>query len=315
MKPIGGYFELELNNYGEYPKNAIALNTGRNALEYILRVYKFIKIYIPYFTCEVILEPLNKLGIQYEFYHLTLNLEPKINSIEKFAALLYTNYFGVLDDKVNVIVKKYTNVIIDSCQAFFSKPNNSALATFYSCRKFFGVPDGAYLYIKKKLRRKFEQDTSESRLSHLIKRIEYGPEAGYKDFRNNDSSLCGQPIKTMSYLTRRILSSVDYGKVEERRKENFLYLHEHFGKINEFKFKYTNKIIPMVYPLLIDGGSSLKKKLIDNRIFVATYWPNVKNWVDKTSFEYYLANNLVALPVDQRYILQDMKRIVRTING
>ena len=37
MKTIGGYFELELKKNEEYHKDALSLNTGRNALEYILK--------------------------------------------------------------------------------------------------------------------------------------------------------------------------------------------------------------------------------------------------------------------------------------
>ena len=50
MKPIGGYFELELNHFAEYHSEAIALNTARNALEYALRTDEYQKIYIPYFS-------------------------------------------------------------------------------------------------------------------------------------------------------------------------------------------------------------------------------------------------------------------------
>lgn len=41
MKAIGGYFELELPYSEEYHKNALRLNTGRNAFEYILRSKKY----------------------------------------------------------------------------------------------------------------------------------------------------------------------------------------------------------------------------------------------------------------------------------
>ena len=38
-KAIGGYFELELNDYGTiFHDNAIALNSARHAFEYILRI-------------------------------------------------------------------------------------------------------------------------------------------------------------------------------------------------------------------------------------------------------------------------------------
>ena len=57
MSAIGGYFELELNKQGEYHQDAIRLNTGRNALEYIILANNYKKIYIPYITCAVLLQP------------------------------------------------------------------------------------------------------------------------------------------------------------------------------------------------------------------------------------------------------------------
>ena len=45
--PIGGYFELELPCFPEYHAKAIALNSGRFCLEYILRCRKYKKVYVP----------------------------------------------------------------------------------------------------------------------------------------------------------------------------------------------------------------------------------------------------------------------------
>ncbi len=76
---IGGYFDFELPVGQPYHPDALCLNTGRNALEYILRARNYTKIYIPYFTCEVLLEPLRNLNLAYEFYHINENLEPVFN--------------------------------------------------------------------------------------------------------------------------------------------------------------------------------------------------------------------------------------------
>ena len=54
VNSIGGYFELELRNGRLYHNNAIALNLGRNALEYILLANQYEKVYVPLFTCEVV---------------------------------------------------------------------------------------------------------------------------------------------------------------------------------------------------------------------------------------------------------------------
>ena len=64
MEAIGGYFELaDCEQADNFPHGTgILLNTGRNALEYILRTIKQVsRIYIPYFTCEVVLEPIKRL--------------------------------------------------------------------------------------------------------------------------------------------------------------------------------------------------------------------------------------------------------------
>ena len=46
-KAIGGYFELELPTHQEFHSDAIALNSGRFCLEYILRCRKYSKVSIP----------------------------------------------------------------------------------------------------------------------------------------------------------------------------------------------------------------------------------------------------------------------------
>jgi hypothetical protein len=74
MQPIGGYFGLEIPQGEEYHKHAIKLNTGRNCLEYILKARGYKKVYLPYYTCEVVLEPFKKLGVDYEFYHIGVDL-------------------------------------------------------------------------------------------------------------------------------------------------------------------------------------------------------------------------------------------------
>jgi len=149
MKELGGYLELELNRNEEHHKTALSLNTGRNALELILRVRKYTKVYIPYYTCDVILEPFRKLNINYEFYSINKDLEPEFNYslLRDNEGFLYVNYFGIKDDFIPVLAKHCSNIITDNSQAFFCRPLKD-IDTFYSCRKFFGVPDGAYLIFR-----------------------------------------------------------------------------------------------------------------------------------------------------------------------
>jgi len=310
-KPIGGYFELETRK-GVFPHDdALLLNTARNCLEYILKNHKVSKLYIPKYICDVMIEPLQKTKVAYAFYKLNNDLEidqpPRLKGDEY---LLYVNYFGVKDEYCRQLYAEYLDqLVIDSSQAFFSK--KIATHTIYSPRKFFGIPDGGMLYTDKLDTGLLGKDVSVKRFSHLLKRIDLGAEAGYQDFINNDKSLNNQPIKHMSDITKRLLASIGYDNVKSKRLENFSFLNDRLGNLNMLKFD-SDYACPMVYPFFTEN-SLLRSKLIKNKIFVATYWPNVFEWCDKDEQEYVFASNILPLPIDQRYDEKEMSRIVELV--
>lgn len=313
MQPIGGYYSLELPRFEEFHKNAIRLNTGRNCLEYILKARGYKKVYLPYYTCEVVLEPFKKLGIPYEFYHIDLNFEIRDNlTLKADEALLYVNYYGLKQRYVELLAEKLGNrLIVDNTQAFYAKPL-PGIDTFYTCRKFFGVPDGAYLYTEKKLEEKFEQDLSFDRMTSLTKRIDLGAEAGYGDFRETTKALAGQPIKRMSKLTHRMMQGIDYDLIAQRRRANYQQLHSALGKCNTLCLPLEEETVPMVYPYLAPF-KSFRERLIENKVFVARYWPNVLEWTTEKDIEYLLAYQMQPLPIDQRYGEEDMNKIITLI--
>lgn len=314
MEAIGGYFELELRKGEHYHKQALRFNSARNCFEYILLVRKYTKIYIPYYTCEVMLQPLLKYGISYEFYSINDRLEPiELPKLHSKEALLYTNYYGLKQSYVEFLAGIYGNqLIVDNAQAFFS-PRVYGIDTFYSPRKFFGVPDGGYLYTDIILQKKFIVDESYHRMRHLLLRIEKGAEKGYSLFRKADESLDNQPIHSMSVLTERLLQNVDYSYISKKRRENYQFLQHSLSKSNKLVIREDGNSVPMVYPYLT-VNIQLKRKLIDHKVFVATYWPNVEKWCSTDSIECFLAHNLIAIPIDQRYGIEEMCKILDLIN-
>lgn len=314
---IGGYFELELPDCGGFlHDDGVLLNSGRNALEYVLMSLRDVKhLYLPYYTCNVVMEPVEKMGIPYSFYHINQKLE--IESLPLLQCgdyLIYTNYFGIKDEYVKTLANHYgAKLIVDNAQAWFAEPIKG-VNTIYSPRKYVGLPDGGIAYCTKHIDEgSFDQDVSFDRCSHLLKRIDVGPSEGYAVFRANSKQLIGQPIKRMSRLTKRILLSIDFEVVRDKRKKNFGLLHQCLNKTNLFFMPLIESFAcPMIYPYLTNDRS-LRQKLIENKIFVATYWPNVFEWCKQEDMEYDLANRIVFIPIDQRYDKEDMKRIVEMI--
>jgi len=313
ITPIGGYFELELRGGKHYHKGALCLNSARSCFEYVLRARGYKKVFLPYYTCEIVAQPCQILHVEHEFYHIDRNLEPvALPELKEGEAFLYTNYFGLKQQCAERLARHYgSQLIVDNAQAFFA-PALPGIDTFYSPRKFFGVPDGGYLYCDAPMDMELPQSLSYDRMSHLLKRMDLGAEAGYGDFKTNDENLSRQPIMKMSVLTEKILKSIDYISIKETRRRNYQILEEAIGKDNALKFELSEEAVPMVYPFLTDD-KGLKPSLIQNKIFVATYWPNVLDWCEENDWEFQLAQQACFLPVDQRYGEEEMKEIVDII--
>ena len=317
MKEIGGYFEFELPFVGNMPNSdGVMLNTGRNALEFVLCNLGIIEtIYIPYFTCDVVLEPIKKLNIKYSFYRINENLEIVDNiSLSDKEYLLYTNYYGIKDAYIHKLSEKYSDrLIVDNAQALYAEPTMNCI---YSPRKFVGLPDGGIAFVNTGICvSNYEKDESYNRCGHLFIRHDIGASAGYATFRENSAKLHDNPIKQMSNLTQKMISSIDFSYVKKKRIENFTYLHSVLFADNKLNIdNFGNFNCPMVYPYLTDD-KTLKTRLIENKIFVATYWPNVKDWCDESMTEWQLADKVIAIPIDQRYSIEDMKHIIKTINN
>lgn len=320
MSAIGGYFELaDLIEGGKFPHNdGVLLNTGRNALEYILRSIGDVKrVYLPYYTCEVVLEPLKKLNIPYTYYHINTNFEIanelKPNEGEYIIA---NNYYGIKDAYIEKLTAQYGDqLIVDCAQAFFAKPL-SGIKAFYSMRKYVGVADGGVAYLGNLLDDSVEveeMEKTDDHDSHLFKRKQFGAEAGFADYQANEKKLDNQPIRLMSFQTKWLLDHIDYENVFARRGENYQYLHEALGDKNAVSLPDMGSFTcPMVYPFMIKTNRNLRKELIDNKVFVAKYWPNVE---EKEGFEkeFDMAMNLIPIPCDQRYGFEEMNRIINII--
>lgn len=235
------------------------------------------------------------------------------NSLDENEYIYIVNYFGQLDnDKVINLKQRYHNIIIDNTQAFFQKPVEN-IDTIYTCRKFFGVPDGAYLSTRAKLEYDLEIDVSKDRIIHLLGRYEGTASEYYSYFQKNEGLLNNQGIKYMSNLTHNILGAIDYENIRKIRNQNYSYLESILGLHNKLKLRSPDGAF--AYPFYVENGIVVKKALSDMKIYIPTLWQNV--FIDKLKgkLEYDYAANILPLPCDQRYTIENMCYMVKTIKG
>ncbi len=306
---IGGYFELESLINQPYHKNALKLNSARNCLVYLAKSKKIKKLYIPYYLCDSVDVILDYCEVEY--YDINDNFLPIFNKKLNNNEYIYVvNYFGQVS---NYLIKKlkeiYKNIIIDNVQAFFQLPIKG-VDTIYSCRKFVGVPDGAYLYTDVISLEKLERDKSKDRFSYILGRLEETPQQYYNVYRENEDLLEKLPLLKMSKSTESMLGCFNYENIKEKRTKNFKYLNERLSKLNKLNLK--NVTGAYSYPLYIDNAEKMRKKLIDENIFVPVLWPNVIK-DNKSVNAYNFAKNILPLPCDQRYGIEEMDKIIKIV--
>lgn len=311
MKEIGGYIELDTYTGTMLHEKAKALNCGRNCLAFLIEAREIKKIALPFFLCDSVKNLCKKKNVEIQYYHIDNKFLPDDIDIKEDEWLYLVNFYGQLSkDQIKEYVKKYKYVIVDQAQAYFEYPIQN-VDTIYTCRKFFGVPDGAFLYTNAELERDFPYDISFERMRFLLGRYEKSASEFYNEYTANNKLFSEEDIKRMSKLTNNLLHGIDYGVVKETRTKNYEYLFDAFSGKNKLDIKKIQGAY--AYPLYVENGEKLRKKLIDKKVFVPKLWPNVLNEVSKDSIEYKLADNIIPLPCDQRYGEKEMRYIVDII--
>ena len=145
MKEYGGYIEFETFHGKMLHDNAVALNCGRGALEYICEAKKIRKLYLPHFLCSSVPNLCNKIGVGYSYYSINERFEPVFNlTLGEDEWIYIVNFYGQLNNDYLIALKrKYDRIIVDNAQSYFQMPAEG-VDTLYTCRKYFGVADGAF---------------------------------------------------------------------------------------------------------------------------------------------------------------------------
>ena len=314
MKSIGGFFELEVApGTHAYHVGARAFSTARACLTVILMQTSPSKVYIPFYTCDALIEPIVTLNIPYEFYSIDERFEPIFSStIKDDETFIYINYFGLCGNIVEKSTRLHgSKLIVDNTQAFFEK-NNPRGWSFNSARKFFGVPDGAYLYGPHQIENQPQRNT-DFHFAHLIDRLSGKQQQAYLEFIAYERSL-STTVSAISLLSERLLSNIDYLAVAQKRRANFKQYEFAFESINRLKLKLDDHMVPFAYPLLLDHPID-KQRLFEQQIYIPTYWQDtLTRNIDGFNFEKTLSQCLLPLPVDHRYGPEDCERVIEAIN-
>jgi len=114
------------------------------------------------------------------------------------------------------------------------------------------------------------------------------------------------------------MANIDMVQAANRRRRNFVVLHQCLGDRNELKPLIEVALndvafVPFTYPLFRSHVANLKADLVREGIFVPTLWAALTNDERLSRFERRLTSDVLHLPIDQRYETVDMERLVSAV--
>lgn len=313
MREFGGYFELERFYGAEYHGNCVALNSGRYALLYVLKARKVKKLFIPYFLCDVVSITCDRFGYAYEYYIVDENFLPVFDQELQDGEYLYVvNAYGQISNgQIEELQQRYVRIIVDNVMDFFRKPV-PGVDCVYSCRKFFGVPDGGYAATDAAWTEPpLVQDHSSLRLRHLVGRLEEDGQTHFSEYHENEEVINHMELCAMSALTKNLMRGIDYDGICKKRSANYEYLAKRLDACSRKKFKFSDG--PFSYPFLCNDGPAVRKELVQKKIYIPLLWPNVLSnpASDPVAKDY--AQNILSIPCDQRYTPEDMEYLANQL--
>lgn len=320
--------------------NHVFFKSGRNAIKALCQILSCEKrVALPAYTCSTVIDPFISEGWQVSFYRIKKDMTVDLDSLmelvfeKKPSAVLVHSFFGLdtlgTDSEwIEGLKRKGIIIIEDMTQSLFS-PHRLENADYYvsSLRKFFAIPDGGVLFSSRTLDRLCDISISDSSIADTALKA-FNLKAEYfvsgnleikQQFREayqqlNSLISDNSNISDISNVSLSILAGVDVKNMAKHRRENYLRIEERINHVEPVLKCSLGDSVPLYYPVYVEGErKELQEYLASRNIYCPVIWPrpNAVTSLDK-NLEY-MYENMLCIPIDQRYSSVDMDRIVSSI--
>ena len=327
--------------------NNILTSSGRGAISLMLKQLKdkviSKTVLLPVYTCESVIMPFIKGGYTCCFYDIDYDLKPNTESMKKYVKsdigiFLHMGYFGFstndnLHGCISYLKKKGTIIVEDVTHTLFSQYERYTENDYYiaSLRKWIGVPSGGFLASKDNdvqccldEQSVFSSIREEALLlkGDYIKSNNQELKQKFLSIFNKAENILYDDLKpyTIDDTSNSIINEVDIRELIIKRKENFIFLLkalEDTEGIEPVFSKISDNICPLFFPVYLGKERErFRKFLIDESIYCPVHWliPEQMN-ISNYSLSKKIYDSILSIPCDQRYDVEDMKRIVSVINN
>lgn len=344
--------EMQLNVitpsiFGCNGSDYVWMSTGRSAISFVLETIEQRNPYvnkvavIPPFTCDTVIEPFLAKGYEVYSFHIGRDLMATASDIlhavksSNAGVVLFHRYFGVdtlenIDTAISSLTQNGVVFIEDCTQdlySTFSKSNSDYYVG--SIRKWCGVPDGGFAVCKDG---SFENKPSEMDIilqeakkeASLLKYNYLFNGMGEKQtflnsYRNAENILETQKkYYTISDLSCKIQSNLDIENLKQIRRNNYKIISKGLQKSDGISVLFSNlndDEVPLYCPILCTQRSKFQKLLQNNVVYAPVVWPKAEICHKVDSDADYIYDQILCIPIDQRYDANDMHRVISIINS
>jgi len=327
VKEIGSEFwDIPVNEAENniFPKYAQWFLSGRSALKAIIKRLKNQKnVAMPSWCCDSMVKPFADAGFDICFYPVYWENGLHRDFRWDCDVLFIMDYFGYTHGSVDL--SDYRGIVIrDITHSLFSREYYDSDYYFGSLRKWCGVWTGGYAWAKDES--KFLTENTDDygyiayRREAMEKKRSYisgtaGSDKGYLKIFNTAEE-CLENIGILSAAERDIQKAMrlDVDEMKKCRRNNAEILRNAFSNWLIFP-DMKKEDCPMFVPVLVPDGKrdALRRFLIEREIYCPIHWP-LSEYHKLSKSEMLIYQGELSLVCDQRYSVEDMNRIVETIN-
>jgi len=296
VKKIGG--EIPYQDDGLY---RYLTDSGRSSLRLILHSLKGKKFALPDYLCGVILDVFREVGIEYDFYHVGMDLNVEQKKRLQVHGFYVIDYFG-RNSSWNTEWDISDFIWIADCCFLpeIKKPQNvKNWIGFNSLRKISSATDGSII---------------KSTIRIPPYNCLYCWHAPFSDLKVKGELRAGEEaltkqIPTYSMSKHGIFAAFDFYRNLDNEKleriDNYLTLVQNLDWI----WLSITPSFPSFFPMLVDRRDELREYLKTKEIYLPVHWPK------PDGVENPIYDRIISIPVDSRYDKEDMERVAREING
>ncbi|HOU95414.1 MAG TPA: hypothetical protein PLN06_02165 [Bacteroidales bacterium] len=321
------------------------LSTGREALGLVadsISVYRE-TILIPAYCCNSMIQPFLTRGWEIHYYPLNNNFsvkEPELISLcHKYSpkAILLMNYFGVskTESIASRIKSEFRDIILieDFTHVLFSPAvfTNKYIDYFAaSIRKWIPIYDGAIFLSRNYLTiPEFEQNNDFLKLRREGQQGKYNytyckDDALKISFRNSlkkaEQLLDSQNfVHSISEESFEILKHLNINNLAYSRRNNYFHLKSLLEIVDGIsipvKYADYSDTIPFSFPVLLANRDLVQTKFADRGLYAPVLWPLNDSCRKVCQFSCRMADEMLSIPIDQRYNFDDIEDIASIIKS